>query len=128
MKKFADLIMIGKRLKDWPLMGMEKTLMLGKIEGRKRRGRQRMRWLDSIISSMDMSLSKLQETVDREDRCAAIHRVAKNQTWLSNSKHWLLWLEERGKLVVLRETFQSLWLEMVMISLVRLCILVPKVA
>ena len=63
---------------------MEKTLMLGKIEGRRRRGRQRMRWLD-IIDSTDMSLCKLREMVKvREARNAAVHGVAKSQTRLSN--------------------------------------------
>ena len=64
---------------------MEKILLLGKIEGKRRKGQQRMRWLDSITNSMDMNLSKLWEIVkNRKAWCGTISRVAKSQTWLSD--------------------------------------------
>ena len=76
----------------WRTDSLEKILMLGKIEGKRRSGWQRMRWLDRITDSMDMSLGKLQEIVkDREAWRAAVHVVAKSWTWLNNNNN-VLWL------------------------------------
>ena len=95
----------------WRASSLEKTLMLGKIDGKRRRGQQRMRWLDSVTDSVDMNLSKLQETVkDREAWHATVYGVTKSQTWLSN---WTITTDLWDKTCVHTQSLSHVWLSVI---------------
>ena len=93
----------------WRTDSFKKTLMLGKIEGRRRRGWQKMRWLNGITGSMDMSLSKLWELVmDREAWCAAVHGVAKSRTWLNDWTELIAYITYRFEWILPSGNMQNI--------------------